>query len=126
MNNSLFAAAVAVVFAFCTLAPTTFAHVFSQQRYNDGYDAGQNYAACDYSNCDGSNHGYDIECPNDKKHTYEFCHGYSLGYQSKWNSEASESTTQQQTQSQAQDGSSVHIDGSHNNVILAPRQNQEQ
>ena len=45
------------------------AHVSYQQRYNDGYNAGQDYATCDYNNCDHSDHGYDISCPNDKVHT---------------------------------------------------------
>jgi|SRR3954454_6576412 hypothetical protein len=65
-------------------------------------------------------------CPNDKKHTYEFCNGYSLGYANKWNSLAGETTTQLQTQSQAQSGSNVRIDGSHNNVVIEPRQTQDQ
>jgi hypothetical protein len=102
-----------------------FPRVSNQKRYNDGYDMGQHYAACDYSNCDGSKHGYDAGCPTDKEHTYEFCQGYSLGYQSQWNSLADEVTSTQQSQAQALDGSSVHIDGSHNNVIIASRQTQE-
>jgi hypothetical protein len=52
--------------------------------------------------------------------------GYSLGYKMMWNSLAGETSTQEETQSQAQSGSNVHIDGSHNNVVIAPRQNQEQ
>jgi hypothetical protein len=125
MNNSIFAATFAIL-VFTTLAPNAFAHVSSQQRYNDGYNAGQDYAACDYNNCDNSAHGYDAGCPNDKKHTYEFCNGYSLGYTTKWNSLAGETTNTQQSQAQAQDGSNVHIDGDRNTLILAPRQSQEQ
>ena len=61
-------------------------------------------------------------CPNDKKHTYEFCNGYSLGYATNWNSLAGEmTTTQQQVQSQAQGDSNVRIDGSHNNVVIEYR-----
>ena len=30
--------------------------------------------------------GYDTGCTTDKKHTYEFCDEYSLGYKTKWNS----------------------------------------
>ena len=30
-----------------------------------------------------SAHGYDKGFPKDKKHTYEFCLGYSLGYKTK-------------------------------------------
>jgi hypothetical protein len=71
-------------------------------------------------------HGYDTGCPNDKKHTYEFCQGYSLGYKAKRNSLAGETSVQQLSQSQAQGGSNVRVDGSHNNVIIAPRQSQEQ
>jgi hypothetical protein len=125
MNNSILAA-MAAILIFATLTSSTFAHVSDQKRYNDGYNAGQDYAACDYSNCDNGNHGYDKGCPNDKKHTYEFCNGYSLGYTTKWNSLADETTTQQQTQSQAQGDSNVRIDGSRNNVVIAPRQTQEQ
>ena len=44
----------------------------------------------------------------------------------RWNSLAGETTTQQQTQSQAQGDSNVRVDGSHNNVVIAPRQTQEQ
>jgi len=117
---------MAAILVITSLTSNAFAHVSSQQRYNDGYNAGQDYAACDYNKCDNSAHGYDTGCPTDKKHSYEFCHGYSLGYQSKWNSLAGETTTTQQSQAQAQDGSSVHIDGSRNNVIIAPRQSQEQ
>jgi hypothetical protein len=109
-----------------TLTSNPFAHVSDQQRYSDGYSTGQNYADCDYNKCDNSAHGYDTGCPNDKKHTYEFCQGYSLGYQTKWNSLEGETTTTQQSQAQAQDGSNVHIDGDRNNVIIAPRQSQEQ
>jgi len=112
---------------FITLTSGTFAHVSDQQRYNDGYNAGQNYAACDYNNCDHSAHGYDAGCPNDKVHTYQYCNGYSLGYNTKWNSLGGGGTImQQQTQSQAQGGSNVRVDGSHNNVVIAPRQTQEQ
>ena len=77
------------MFTISNLAP---AHVSYQQRYNDGYNAGQDYAACDYNNCDHSDHGYDIGCPNDKMHTYQFCDGYSLGYKTKWNSLAGETS----------------------------------
>jgi len=125
MDNDIFAAMLAIL-VFTTLTPNAFAHVSDQQRYNDGYNAGQDYAACDYNKCDNSAHGYDAGCPTDKKHTYEFCQGYSLGYQSRWNSLAGEATTTQQSQAQAQDGSDVHINGSRNNVIIAPRQSQEQ
>lgn len=125
MYSGIFAAMVAIMM-IATWTSSAFAYVSDQKRYNDGYDAGQNYAACDYSNCDGSNHGHDTSCPNDKKHTYEFCNGYSLGYSAKWNSLADETTTQQQTQSQAQGDSNVRVDGSHNNVVIAPRQTQEQ
>lgn len=83
-------------------------------------------AACDYNNCNRSGHGYDTGCPNDKVHTYEYCDGYSLGYRTMWKSLAGEISTQEQSQAQAQGGSNVRIDGSHNNVIIAPRQNQEQ
>ena len=41
-----------------------------------------------------SAHGYDTGCPNYKKHTYEFCSGYSLGYNTKWNWLTGETTTQ--------------------------------
>jgi hypothetical protein len=105
---------------------STFAHVSDRQCYNDGYNAGQDYAACDYENCDHSGHDYDTGCPNDKKHTYKYCDGYSLGYKTKWNSLAGETSTQEQSQTQAQGESNVRIDGSHNNVVIAPRQNQEQ
>ena len=74
-------------------------------------------------------HGYDTGCPNDKKHTYEFCQGYSLGYKAEWDSLAGETSSQQQqsqSQAQVQDGSNVRVAGSHNNVIIAPRQSQEQ
>ena len=123
MNYSIFAA-MAAILVFTTLTSSTFAHVSDQQRYDDGYNAGRNYAACDYNNCDQSAHGYDTGCPNDKKHTYEFCQGYSLGYKAKWNSLTGETSVQQQSQSQAQaqGGSNVRVDGSHNNVIIAPRQ----
>ena len=109
-----------------TSTPSIFAHVSDQQRYNDGYNAGQDYAACDYNDCEHDAHGYDMGCPNDKVHTYQYCDGYSLGYKTKWNSLAGETTKQEQTQSQAQSGSNVRVDGSHNNVIIAHRQNQEQ
>jgi hypothetical protein len=123
-NNILFGALVSIlVFGF---ASSAFAHVSNQQRYNDGYNTGQDYAACDYTNCDHGNQGYDAGCPNDKKHTYEFCNGYSLGYKNKWSSLAGEMTTQQQTQSQVQEGSTVRIEGSHNNLVIEPRQSQEQ
>ncbi len=79
MNNGIFAAMVAIMMV-ATLTSSGFAHISDQKRYNDGYDPGQNYAACDYSNCDGSKHGHDRSCPNDKKHTYEFCNGYSLEF----------------------------------------------
>jgi len=125
MNDTIYAVMVAIL-ASITLTSSTFAHVSSQQRYNDGYNAGQDYAACDYNNCDHSVHGYNAGCPNDKVHTYQYCNGYSLGYKTKWNSLAGEAPTQQQTQSQAQGGSSVRVDGSHNNVVIAPRQTQEQ
>jgi hypothetical protein len=125
MNDTIYAVMVAIL-AFVTLTSSAFAHVSSQQRYNDGYNAGQDYAACDYNNCDHSAHGYDTGCPNDKVHTYQYCNGYSLGYKTKWNSLAGETTMQQQTQSQAQGGSNVRVDGSHNNVVIAPRQTQEQ
>ncbi|HEY7079194.1 MAG TPA: hypothetical protein VH500_05800 [Nitrososphaeraceae archaeon] len=125
MYNSIFTAMITIL-VFITLIPNAFAHVSFQQRYNDGYGAGQNYAACDYNNCDNSAHGYDTGCSTDKKHTYEYCQGYSLGYQTKWNSLAHESTTTQQSQAQAQDGFNVNIDGSHNNVVIAPRQVQVQ
>src|SRR5215813_6830043 len=111
MNIGIVAAMIAIMM-IATLTSSAFAHVSDQKRYSDGYDMGQNYAACDHSNCDGSNHGYDTGCPNDKKHTYEFCSGYSLGYKTKWHSLAEERATQQQTQSQAQGDSNVHIDGS--------------
>ena len=107
---------MAAILVFTTLTTTAFAHVTAQQRYNDGYNAGQDYAACDYNNCDNSVHGNDMGCPTDKKHTYEYCQGYSLGYQSQWNSLARETTTTHQSQAQAQDGSNVNIDGSHNNA----------
>jgi hypothetical protein len=125
MNDTIYAVMVAIL-ASITLTSSTFAHVSSQQRYNDGYNAGQDYAACDYNNCDHSVHGYNAGCPNDKVHTYQYCNGYSLGYKTKWNSLAGEAPTQQQTQSQAQGGSSVRVDGSHNNVVIAPWQTQEQ
>jgi hypothetical protein len=125
MKVTIFVAMVTILVC-TTLISNAFAYVSAQKRYNDGYNAGQDNAACDYNNCDHSNHGYDAGCPTDKKHTYEFCQGYSLGYQSQWNSLADETTSTQQSQAQAQDGSNVHIDGSHNNVIIAPRQNQEQ
>ena len=118
--------AIITILVCTTLISNAFAYVSSQKRYNDGYNAGQDYAECDYNNCDHSNHGYDTGCPTDKEHTYEFCQGYSLGYRSQWNSLAGEVTSTQQSQAQAQGGSNVHIDGSHNNVIIASRQNQEQ
>src|SRR4051812_3794180 len=96
---------MAAILVFTTSTSSAFAHVSDQQRYNDGYSVGLDYAACDYNNCDHSAHGYDIDCPNDKKHIYEFCNGYSLGYTSKWNSLGGGTTMQQQTQSQAQSGS---------------------
>ena len=125
MNYSIFGA-MAASLVFITLTSGTFAHVSDQQRYNDGYNAGQDYAACDYNDCEHDAHGYDMGCPNDKVHTYQYCDGYSLGYKTKWNSLAGETTKQEQAQSQAQGGSSVRVDGSHNNVIIAPRQTQEQ
>jgi hypothetical protein len=125
MNDTIYAVMVAIL-ASITLTSSTFAHVSSQQRYNDGFNAGQDYAACNYNNCDHSAHGYDMGCPNDKKHTYQYCDGYSLGYKTKWNSLGGGTTMQQQTQSQAQGGSSVRVDGSHNNVVIVPRQTQEQ
>jgi hypothetical protein len=125
MNVTIFAGMVTILVC-ATLTSNAFAHVSDQKRYNDGYDAGQNYAACDYSSCDSSNHGYDTGCPNDKKHTYEFCNGYSLGHTTKWNSLAGDTTTQLQTQSQTQGDSNVRIDGSHNNVVITPRQTQDQ
>ncbi len=124
MNNSIFVA-VAAILVLTTLTSNAFAHVSSQQRYNDGNSTGHDYAACDYSNCDGNHHSYDTP-PNDKTHTYEFCNGYSLGYTTKWNSLVGETTPQQQTQSQAQGDSSVRIDGSRNTVVIAPRQTQDQ
>ena len=60
-----------------------------------------------------------------KYHTNEYCDGYSLGYTSKWNSLAGGTSTQQ-SQCQAQGGSNVRVDGSHNNIIIAPRQTQKQ
>ena len=124
MNYIIFGA-MAAILVFTTLTSNTFAHVSDQQRYNDGYNAGQNYAACDYNNCYHSDHGYDTGCPNDKVHTNEYCDGYSLGYTSKWNSLAGGTSTQQ-SQCQAQGGSNVRVDGSHNNIIIAPRQTQKQ
>jgi hypothetical protein len=56
----------------------------------------------------------------------EFRNGCSLGYTTKWNSLAGETTTQQQSQSQAQGSSNVRFDGSHNNVVIEPRQSQEE
>ena len=56
-----------------------------------------------------SAHGYDTGCPNYRKHTYEFCSGYSLGYITKWNWLTGETTTQQQTQSQAQAAQNMRI-----------------
>lgn len=47
-------------------------------------------------------------------------------FQTKWNSLTGEMTTQLQTQSQSQGDSNLHIDGSHNNVVIAPRQSQDQ
>ena len=44
----------------------------------------------------------------------------------RWNSLAGETKQRQQTQSQAQGDSNVRVDGSHNNVVIAPRQTQEQ
>src|SRR5215831_18149779 len=119
MKVTIFVAMVTILVC-TTLISNAFAYVSPQKRYDDGYNAGQDYAACDYNNCDHSNHRYDAGCPNDKKHTYEFCQGYSSGYQSRWNSLAGEVTSTQQSQAQAQDGSNIHIDGSHNNVIIAP------
>jgi hypothetical protein len=116
--------ALVAVMMITSWTSSAAAHISPQQRYSDGYNTGQNYAACDYSNCDGSKHGYDTDCPNDKKHTYEFCQGYSLGYNSEWSS--LDGPSQQQSQAQTQGGSSVHIDGDHNTVIIAPRQNQEE
>jgi len=125
MNENILFGVLAAILVFSVFTSGVVAHVSDQQRYNDGYDTGQDYAACDYTNCDHGNHGYDTGCPNDKKHTYVFCNGYSQGYSTKWNSLAGETTTQQ-TQGQAQGDSSVRIDGSHNNVVIAPRQTQEQ
>ena len=116
---------LAAMLIFVASTPSIFAHVSYQQRYNDGYNAGQDYASCDYNNCDRSNHGYDTGCPNDKVHTSEFCRGYSLGYKTEWDSLAGRTSTLQ-SQSQAQGGSNVRVDGSHNNVIIAPRQNELQ
>ena len=62
MNNSILAV-VLVILLFTTFTSSTFAHVSDQQRYNDGYNAGQDYAACDYNNCDQSAHGYDTGFP---------------------------------------------------------------
>ena len=73
-----------------------------------------------------SAHGYDTGCPNYKKHTYEFCSGYSLGYNTKWNWLTGETTTQQQTQSQAQGGPNMRIDGSHINVVITTRRTEDQ
>jgi len=102
MNNNILFGALAAILVSTTLTFSAFAHVSDQQRYNDGYNTGQEYAACDYSNCYHSNHGYDTGCPNGKKHTYEFCQGYSLGYKTRWNSLAGETSAQQQSQIQAQ------------------------
>ncbi len=113
---------MAASLVFITLTSGTFAHVSDQQRYNDGYNAGQDYAACDYNNCEHDAHGYDMGCPNDKVHTYQYCDGYSLGYKTKWNSLAGETTKQEQTQSQAQSGSSVRIDGSSAYAMLVRRE----
>jgi len=126
MNTTFLFGALTATLIFPVLTSSAVAHVSDQQRYNDGYNAGQDYAACDYNNCDHSNHGHDTGRPNDKKHTYEFCNGYSLGYTTKWNSLAGETTSQQQTQSQTEEGSNVHVDGSHNNVVIEPRQTQDQ
>lgn len=71
-------------------------------------------------------HWYDTGCPNYKVYTYELCQGYSLGYKTKWNSLTGETTTQQQSQAQAQGGSNVHVDGNHNNIIIAPKQTEKQ
>jgi hypothetical protein len=47
MNNGILATApVAAVLALCTLTPIAFAHISSQQRYNDADSTGQNFAAC--------------------------------------------------------------------------------
>lgn len=126
MNLGIFAAIGVALAAIliCTTSNVT-AHVSYQQHYNDGYNAGQNYANCDYKNCDRSDHGYDTSCPNDKVHTNEFCQGYSLGYKPEWDSLAGGTSTQE-SQSQAQGGSNVRVDGSHNNVIIATIQSQEQ
>ena len=43
---------MAAILVFTTFTSSTFAHVSDQQRFNDRYNAGQNYAACDYNNCD--------------------------------------------------------------------------
>ena len=60
---------MAAILVFTTLTSSTFAHVSFRQRYNDGYNAGQDYANCGYNNCDHIDHRYDISCPNDKVHT---------------------------------------------------------
>ena len=121
MYYSIFAA-MAASLVFITLTSGALAHVSDQQRYNDGYNAGQDYAACDYNDCEHDAHGYDMGCPNDKVHTYQYCDGYSLGYKTKWNSLAGETTKQEQTQSQAQSGSSVRIDGSSAYAMLVRRE----
>ena len=74
MKNILLGA-LASILVFTLFTSSAVAHVSDQKRYNDGYNAGQDYADCDYNNCDGSKHGYDTGCPTDKEHTYEFCQG---------------------------------------------------
>ena len=49
-----------------------------------------------------SAYAYAKGCPNDKKRTYEFCQGYSLGCKTTWNSLAGETSLQQQSQNQGQ------------------------
>ena len=79
MNNSVFVTmTLAAILILVASQSSIFAHVSYQQRYNDGYNTGQDYAACDYNNCDRTNHGYDTGCPNDKGHTNEFCQGHHL------------------------------------------------
>ena len=74
-------------------------------------------------------HGYDTGCPNDKKHTYEFCQGYSLGYKAEWDSlagETSSSNSSLKAKLKYKMDLNVRVAGSHNNEIIAPRQSQEQ
>lgn len=56
----------------------------------------------------------------------EYCDGYSLAYKAESDSLAGETSSQQQSRSQVQGGSNVRVDGNHNNIIIAPRQSQEQ